>query len=743
MTGPDPQGQPPLESEIGRSEQEPALNGEDQVWVDLARAAFTSSDDWFNASIRNDVEKAYSNFRGQHPSGSKYHTTYYQKRSRLFRPKTRSMVMGREAAAAVAFFSTADAVNCQAFNSGNRDQVLAAEIHKNILNHRLADTEQMFWFLTLIGAIQDASTAGVVISRQGWDYQERVVKLPNGSEVRVVERDTPYVELIPIENLRISPAAKWYDPINTSPFVIELMPMYVHEILDTMERRRPNGDPIYRRLERAALQTGIKQDWDTIRRKRAGERRIDVHEAETEIGDYDTVWVHRNIIRKDGVDYVYETLGTELMLSHEVLPLYEIEATRNRPYVMGYSIIETHKPYPSSPCMIVESLQENANDIVNLRLDNVRLALGKRWFVRRGRGVDTTSLTRNVPSSVTMVADPTDVKEAAVQDVTRSSYEEQDRINMDFDELAGRFSQASVGTNRKLGETLGGMNMLRQDANEITEYQIRVVAETWLEPVVRQLVQLESQYENDLELLNMVGEPLGLGAEEVMKLMRNRVRTSVAVGFNATDPEKRIQRLALGLNTMSTLAPQLVQQGDMREIAKEVFGALGYKDATRFLPALKADAEQDPRIADLQRQVQELTQMVETKSLEIQGRKEVAQINADVKLAIAEMTSRLEAARIELERLDRLIETEASDVKRRELYLQREALSHNILDADRNFQLKLAEFKQRDREIDGENGEGKEKGGAPEGPGPMDLKGTDMAGTIARDDFGMVPGQGG
>ena len=34
----------------------------------------------------------------------------------------------------------------------------------------------------------------------------------------------------------------------------------------------------------------------------------------------------------------------------------------------------------------------------------------------------------------------------------------QDRINLDFDELAGNFSSASVSSNRKMNETVGGMN---------------------------------------------------------------------------------------------------------------------------------------------------------------------------------------------------------------------------------------------------------------------------------------------
>jgi len=48
------------------------------------------------------------------------------------------------------------------------------------------------------------------------------------------------------------------------------------------------------------------------------------------------------------------------------------------------------------------------------------------------------------------------VKELKSSDVTRSSYEMQDRLNVDFDDIAGSFSTSSVASNRKLNETVGG-----------------------------------------------------------------------------------------------------------------------------------------------------------------------------------------------------------------------------------------------------------------------------------------------
>ena len=65
--------------------------------------------------------------------------------------------------------------------------------------------------------------------------------------------------------------------------------------------------------------------------------------------------------------------------------------------------------------------------------------------------------------------------------MTASAFQEQDRVNVDYDELIGNFSQGSVMTNRKMGETVGGMKMLAlADTNgdkAVTQAEFRKAAE--------------------------------------------------------------------------------------------------------------------------------------------------------------------------------------------------------------------------------------------------------------------------
>jgi len=74
--------------------------------------------------------------QGQHPSGSKYLGDDYKYRSKLFRPKTRSMVRKDEAQTAISLFSNEDVVSITAQDDDNKMQQASAELLKEVLHYR-------------------------------------------------------------------------------------------------------------------------------------------------------------------------------------------------------------------------------------------------------------------------------------------------------------------------------------------------------------------------------------------------------------------------------------------------------------------------------------------------------------------------------------------------------------------------------------------------------------------------------
>jgi len=605
--------------------------GKKDEWLEKARHAYHQSTEFWTNNLKNRVENNLRHFQSKHHLGSKYLNTNYNYRSRVFRPKTRSSTRNKEAAASAAFFSNQDVVSVSTEQPESPEHVAGADLAQQIMQYRL--TKTVPWFPTCLGAYQDAQVVGVCVSYQDWDYEERIDEyeeydvdeagepIINGetgeidkitTKKPVVITDGPMIELIPLEQLRISPGAKWIDPINTSPYLIHIMPMYVIDVREKMRVADSKmGEPKWKSLTDAEISSATKQTYDTTKSEREDHREDSGETAESVVlKDFEIVWVHRNLMKKGGQDYVFYTLGTEYMLTQPqpIEEAYPHLKSGERPYVMGYSIIETHKNYPAGDVEIGTPIQKELNEVINQRLDNVKFVLNKGWFVQPGSMVDLKSLRRNVPGGITMAESQSAVWPKEFSDVTSSAFQEQDRLNADFDEVVGNFSSGSVQTNRKMNETVGGMQMLRGNANALMEYGIRTFSETWAEPVLRQILGLIQQYETDEVILALCADKAGLFQKygqdiQLDKLLENRLTLTVNVGMGATDPLMKVQHFMMVMNGIKEIATEAPPGLNLPEVVKEMMGRVGYKDGSRFW---QFDQGADPDKAKMVQAIQQL-----------------------------------------------------------------------------------------------------------------------------------------
>lgn len=612
-----------IEPAIPLNDEQPAEQTSGPDWLKLARDSFQSSTSYMDANWRKHWEDSIAMFQSRHPAGSKYNSEAYKHKSRLFRPKTRSLVRKNEAAMAVAFFSNPDVVTIEPENESDQDQVISAELMQHLLNYRLQKT--IPWFQIVVGAAQTAQVIGIVCSYQYWHYKEKVETQhqpitddmgqhlhgedgPLYQQVQnvKVQKDEPCIELLPAEQFRFDPAADWLNPVKSSPYFIRLVPKYVCEVREMMRRTdNKTGQAAWIECSDAEIRLAMVE-YDTLRQARENKREDSLANSDSPISDFEVVWCHENFIRIDGEEVVYWTLGAQKMLS-EPKRLEDTYFHGERPFVIGTCVIEANKAVPDSLVQMGSSLQRETNDTINQRRDNVSLVLNKRFIVKRGRDVDVQSLVRNTAGGVTMATDTDDVKQMEWNDVTASSYQEQDRLNVDFDELTGNFSSSSVMTNRKLNETVGGMQMLSGGASQLTEYLIRTLVETWVEPVLRQLVKLEQAYETNTTILGLAGQRAQLtqkyGVNQITdELLNQDLTVRVNVGMGATDPQTKLQKFTAAMGAYSQMASTLPDI-DHEAVRKELFGLAGYNTGARFF---KKDAEQDPRLMQAQQAIQEL-----------------------------------------------------------------------------------------------------------------------------------------
>lgn len=640
-------------------------------WLSMARSAYMSSENWLQINQRATWARSFAHYRNEHSPDSPILADVNKHRPKHFWPRTRTLVRAIQAAGAAAYFSNSDVVIVEGQDADNKKQTDAAKLIKECLNYRLENS--IPWYKIVLGGLQEAAVLGLVCSHQSWEYKEvdefvkRDIDPETGQEVEyyktVITVDKPKVRLIPVENIRMSPAADWLDPANSSPYLIELMPMYLGDVMARIHAGADpkNGEPAWKDIgESMFLSYGNRDNIDTTRRARSGNRRLDPKSNMMENKDeFRIVWIHRNIIRHDGVDWLFYTAGTNAMIS-EPVKLQEVIpwADGARDYVIGQLEIETDRPYPSGPVELMSGMQRATNELVNSRYENVRQVLNRRYLYRAGNQVDVRALSRNVPGGLIGISAPGDltmhVKPLDTPDVTGSSYQEQDRINLAMDDLTGSTTGSTVQANRKLNETVGGMNLMNEAANQVREMELRTFTESWMEPVLKQLIQLEAYYETDETVLTVASKKAG-----IRKILREyfdyKFSVAVNVGMGAVSPTQRMQKLIGAVSTVMQVVPGAQDAANGQELAEEVMSTAGYDNGARFFDFARADQikkqlqeQGDPRIQMQREQIQAKMQLDQAK-LEIEnGKLEIAKGKLEIENQKLQATMQELAAKVEL-----------------------------------------------------------------------------------------------
>lgn len=379
------------------------------------------SKDYQKRTVEKSLGRSYRAWHNEHAEGSKYLGTAFRGRSRLFVPKTRSAVRKNLATAASALFSTEDVVNVSAEYEDDPVQRSTAAVIKADLDYRLTRSSPksgMPWYQIAMGACLDGQLTGIVISKQHWEYEEvgtgefeevmmpkmrddgTVLELPVADpatggqaideagqpkfaplmepverEIKRVTKDRPMIDLIPIENIGVDPAAPWYSPVQLGRWFYVNYPMGLSDARAMIESDGKDGIDRgwLQEVTDATLLKGRQED-DRTGVRRAREGGGDRYEDAKALGELDIVWVRENFIRIAGIDWHFRSVGRFAFISkvrrvYEVYPEYDGE----RPYTFGVCQLDTHRVFPMSPVDSWQPLQLELNDITNLRQDTLKL----------------------------------------------------------------------------------------------------------------------------------------------------------------------------------------------------------------------------------------------------------------------------------------------------------------------------------------------------------------------------------
>lgn len=705
-SGNDVPGEDGLEQ--ARSDQQ-ALQP-DSYWVECFKRAKKSAADYQQTKLQSAWARNYRAFSNRHFSGSKYDTYRYRSRSKLFKPKTRAAVRKNDATAATSMFSTEDVVSVTPERASDKLQASTAIFLNEDLNYRLDRSNKWAgpnWFLTAIGARQDTQLTGVCVSKQYWEYQERVVDvmvdveqetlslddtgqpvvdLTTGQPVtqkqtvrqmqqqKEITRDRLMILLFPPEQCMIDRTGDWRDPIQEGGAFIAAYPMRMDDVEDIIkqqaDRNVMGGKPWRQNIDLAKLK-GAKGDRDSaaaaVRRSR--DDGMDRYDNVFQGKDNETVWLYEMFYRKDGEDWNWWMLGESTLLSdprttEENYP----EQKGDRPYVRGLGALETHKTHPMAPVESWQPLQMEMNDITNLSLDAMKMAISPITKVKKGTGVDLKQVQNRGPDASILVTNMDDVTFDRAPGPDGNSQLYTNILSNDFDELAGVFSNGSVQSNRMLNETVGGMQLLSASANALTEFDLRIWVETWVEPCLAQCINCIRYYESDEVVISVAGERAGLienivagnsnmssldpqaqqadaqqqqnpfeppvSIHDVLgNLDTAQVSVRVNVGIGALDTTQRMQKFMSAVSITKDMSPMLAQQNiqpNGAALLQEAWGLCGYKDADRFFTKAPPQQQDDGPPPEAQLEMLKQKGAMDKANLQAQTQIQVAEIKAQV-----------------------------------------------------------------------------------------------------------------
>jgi hypothetical protein len=558
--------------------------------LQIAQAADRQALTFAQQHWRRNWEQNYKSFRSEYQDNSKYKSADFRHRSQIFRPKTRISVTKDLAGAAQTLFGTINAVSIQPGDETDPLQVANAELNAALVNYRLDRTSQqnaISWFLVAMGARQDCQIAGVCVSKSYWEFEEHPTKIDEQTGRKKRVKDKPCVDLFPPENVGLDPAASWIDPVQTGAYFYVRIPMHIQEVRSRMKDKRI---PWKRITDEKIWATAKVREFETAQVRRAREGGADRLDNQTATDkELDVVWIYEWFIRAPDGDWNFWTLGTSHLLSDPKLT-EEAYPWRGgeRPYRIGYGNLEAHRIVPQSPVETLRPLQQEINDITNLRLDNLKQVIQPVALVKRGMKIDTDALKRRYP--VLFVGNPKeDVQWDRPPDSAASSFAETSRLDTDFDDLAGTFNGGSVANNRQVGETVGGMKMMAGAANAVSEFYVRLWVETWVEPVLADVSKLEAYYEDDAKILALAkkraNKRLKPGISDITdELLNQEVVVRVSAGVGSPDPMQKLAKIgqAIELTSKVVAGSRKFASGELQPneeaIIDEIWGNAGYRD---------------------------------------------------------------------------------------------------------------------------------------------------------------------
>jgi len=331
-------------------------------------------------------------------------------------------------------------------------------------------------FLKHIWAFQDIHDFGICVGKMRWVYDE--------------ERgiDEPQFTLYPPEQVRLDLSAETEDEMRYAIFINYMTEDDLNEAgYENVKDAKPSTMP-YNQV-RAARHNTYKdpmQNFGDNEYPRPGA----VSEGEKDAGTAKRYIVWEIFYREKGKIMFAVTNERNCVLKKP-----EESAYGDRiPMVLGQCLTLAHKLIGEGFPEAQEGPQESFNYNINMRKDNVALAMNKHTIVSRYGGVDLKSLANSRAGGITLADDVNAVQDRDIRDVTGSAYAEAAADEGMMQELSG-VTAGKQGMGEETKATVAQINY--SESNAKIDLFVAIVAETYWKAFHSMLAYLIQRFETN------------------------------------------------------------------------------------------------------------------------------------------------------------------------------------------------------------------------------------------------------
>lgn len=263
--------------------------------------------------------------------------------------------------------------------------------------------------------------------------------------------------------------------------------------------------------------------------------------------------------------------------------------------IMGQCLTEPHKLIGEGFPQSLEGPQESYNFNLNMRKDNVALALNKPSIVARYSNVDLNALLNRGPGKMVLADDPDAVREMDIQDVTQSSYAEAQADMGMMEDISG-ITAAIQGISSSDTATESQINLSQGSAK--LDLYTALIGETYMKDFISTLGEFIQRFETDETAFRVAQQELqiatGIDHSDVYSL-DYEADYEIEVGLNVGREQELRQSMlildrgamfnqqVIGLMQTGVQPPEGFKLFNGLALFEDIMKSLGKKDFSRYM----------------------------------------------------------------------------------------------------------------------------------------------------------------